>query len=86
MKPQFLSNPEIKHGLVSYPADKLNAVPGVLCPKADDDADCLIVLTALGALGRDPSLWITQGRDPNWWITQGRDPSWWSVDNPGQGP
>ena len=37
-KPQFLSNPENKQGLVSYLADKLNAVPGVLCSNADDDA------------------------------------------------
>ena len=41
-KPQFLSNPENKLGLVSYLADKLNAVPGVLCSKADDVADCLL--------------------------------------------
>ena len=37
-KPQFLSNPENKQVLVSYLTDKLNAVPGVLCSKADDDA------------------------------------------------
>ena len=43
-KPQFLRNPDnnitdTKQGLVSYLADKLNAVPGVLCTKADDNAD-----------------------------------------------
>ena len=37
-----LINPENKLGLVSYLADKLNAVPGVLCSKAYDDADPFI--------------------------------------------
>ena len=43
-----------KQGLVSYLADKLNVVPGVLCSKADDDADCLIVLTPFEALVDNP--------------------------------
>ena len=58
-KPQFLSNPENKQVLVSYLTDKLNAVPGVLRSKADDDADCLIVLTPLEALADNPGKAVT---------------------------
>ena len=63
-KPQFLRNPEDKQGLVNYLADKLNAVPGVLCSKADDDAECLSMLTALVALAENPGKAVTT--DPRW--------------------
>ena len=46
-KPQFLSNIDNKQSFVDYLALKLANIPGIEYVKARDNADCLIIDTAL---------------------------------------
>ena len=58
-KQQFLSNSENKQQFVDYVSSKLAMIPGIECVKARDDADCLIVDTAMASSAASPTKCVT---------------------------
>lgn len=58
-KQQYLSNSENKQNFVDYVSLKLDGIEGIECVKARDDADCLIVDTAIVASTNSPNKCVT---------------------------